>query len=80
MQFVIAAILGFGNAKSFEVIAREDIENSVDSTVTFSTSLCFIFNVPFACQEFGKYYHIFLLSRNFYTIENGQEYYYWMRR
>lgn len=65
-QFVIAAILGYGDAKSFEVIARENIENSVDSTVTFNAfgSQRFIFNAPYVCQEFEKYHRIFLLSRN----------------
>lgn len=65
-QFVIVVILGLGNAKSFEVIAREDIKNSVDSTVTFSAPLRFIFNAPFVCQQFEKYFHIFLLSHNVY--------------
>jgi len=72
-QFVIAVILGFGDAKSFKVIVREDIKNSVDSTVTFSASLRFIFNVPSTCQEFGKYHHIFFF-RVIYVI--GNEYYY----
>lgn len=47
-QFVIAAILGFGDAKSFEVVAREDIENSVDSTVAFSDFTLFLMRHPLA--------------------------------